>query len=81
MGTWSGHKAKFVRLFADMKAERERGIHAYMEAVKARDFPSLQEESYGIDKGEWEEFVRAEDERNSEKQAAVSATDISEKVY
>jgi 3-methyl-2-oxobutanoate hydroxymethyltransferase len=60
MGTWSGHKAKFVRRFADIKSERERGVTAYADAVRAGTFPRVQEESYAMDKGEWEALLLSE---------------------
>ncbi|KAI0644869.1 ketopantoate hydroxymethyltransferase-domain-containing protein [Trametes meyenii] len=55
VGTWHGHQAKFVRRFADVKAEADRGVKAYMEAVRERSFPALSE-SYGMPKAEWERF-------------------------
>jgi 3-methyl-2-oxobutanoate hydroxymethyltransferase len=60
MGTWSGHKAKFVRRFADIKAERERGVNAYSEAVRDGSFPRIQEESYNMDKAEYEALLISE---------------------
>ncbi|KAI0764320.1 ketopantoate hydroxymethyltransferase [Trametes elegans] len=55
MGTWNGHQARFVRRFADVGAEVERGVKAYMEAVRDRSFPALSE-SYRMPKDEWERF-------------------------
>ncbi|KAJ3854525.1 3-methyl-2-oxobutanoate hydroxymethyltransferase PanB [Lentinula lateritia] len=57
MGTWAGHKAKFVRRFGDLKAERDSAIQKYAEAVKLRTFPD-HSESYTIDKMTWEEISR-----------------------
>ncbi|KAG5724261.1 hypothetical protein E4T56_gene20588, partial [Termitomyces sp. T112] len=33
MGTWHGHKAKFVRRFADLQTARDSGITEYTTAV------------------------------------------------
>ncbi|EJD08149.1 uncharacterized protein FOMMEDRAFT_116604 [Fomitiporia mediterranea MF3/22] len=56
MGTWNGHKAKFVRRFADAKAEHKRGVLDYVEAVRQRSFPD-ETESYGMDENQWKEFL------------------------
>ncbi|KAG7091204.1 hypothetical protein E1B28_010256 [Marasmius oreades] len=51
MGTWSGHKAKFVRHFGDVKSERDAAIQKYVEAVRNGSFPA-ESESYtsgGVD--------------------------------
>ncbi|KIY46185.1 hypothetical protein FISHEDRAFT_47965 [Fistulina hepatica ATCC 64428] len=56
MGTWHGHKAKFVRRFADVKTERDEGIKRYVDAVKSRSFPS-EDESYTLDPEEWSKFL------------------------
>ncbi|KAF5355465.1 hypothetical protein D9758_006314 [Tetrapyrgos nigripes] len=60
MGTWSGHKAKFVRRFGDLKAERDAAVQRYAEAVKSRTFPNPDSESYGIEEAEWEKFLKEE---------------------
>ncbi|KAF9268496.1 hypothetical protein L218DRAFT_513212 [Marasmius fiardii PR-910] len=52
MGTWPGHKAKFVRRFGDVKSERDSAIQGYVEAVKDRSFPA-ESESYTSDKVDW----------------------------
>jgi 3-methyl-2-oxobutanoate hydroxymethyltransferase len=57
MGTWSGHKAKFVRRFADLKTARDLGVANYAEAVKNKTFPSEETESYTVDKEEWDKFM------------------------
>ena len=62
MGTWGGHKAKFVRRFADVKAESERGVREYAKAVKEGTFPS-EAESYTMEDGEWKRFLDMEKER------------------
>lgn len=56
MGTWGGHKAKFVRRFADVKGEVARGVQSYVKGVQARDFPAA-EESYEMPEEEWEKFM------------------------
>ncbi len=42
-----GHVAKFVRQFADVRGEMLRGVTAYAEAVRSREFPAA-EHSYSI---------------------------------
>ena len=60
MGTWSGHKAKFVRRFANLKEVRDNAVQSYGEAVKGGSFPNPETESYTIDKIEWARFMEAE---------------------
>ncbi|KXN84231.1 3-methyl-2-oxobutanoate hydroxymethyltransferase [Leucoagaricus sp. SymC.cos] len=62
MGTWSGHKAKFVRRFADLKTERDRGVEKYNEAVRNGSFPDPDLESYSMDPKEWTKFLKSEEE-------------------
>ena len=57
IGSWSGHKAKFVRHFADSRQLREKAIQNYGEAVKARSFPDPEAESYAFNKLEWSRFL------------------------
>ncbi len=47
LGVHSGHVAKFVRRFADVRAEMLRGVTAYTEAVRSREFPAP-EHTYSI---------------------------------
>jgi 3-methyl-2-oxobutanoate hydroxymethyltransferase len=54
MGTWTGHKAKFVRRFADVRSEAEIGVLGYVNAVREGSFPDLEAESYSMDESEWE---------------------------
>lgn len=61
MGTWSGHKAKFVRRFADSKHVRDNGVKCYNEAVRDGSFPSLETESYSMDPSEWAKFLESEE--------------------
>lgn len=48
-----GHVARFVRQFADVRAEMRRGISAYAEAVRSGEFPTA-EHSYTIPREELE---------------------------
>ena len=57
LGTWSGHKAKFVGQFANLKGVRDSGVHNYAEAVRARMFPDPETESYMADETEWARFM------------------------
>ena len=43
----TGHIPKFVRQFADVRSEMLRGVSAYAEAVRSREFPAA-EHSYSI---------------------------------
>jgi 3-methyl-2-oxobutanoate hydroxymethyltransferase len=54
MGTWSGHKAKFVRRFADVQSEAKRGVTGYAAAVRGRAFPDTEAESYPMEDVEWQ---------------------------
>ena len=47
LGVHDGHVAKFVRRFADVRAEMVRGVDAYTAAVRTRQFPAP-EHSYSI---------------------------------
>ncbi|GLB37337.1 putative catalyzes the reversible reaction in which hydroxymethyl group from 5,10-methylenetetrahydrofolate is transferred onto alpha-ketoisovalerate to form ketopantoate [Lyophyllum shimeji] len=58
MGTWPGHKAKFVRRFADLQTPRDSGVAAYASAVRDGTFPA-DAEGYTMDKEEWEKFLAA----------------------
>ncbi|KAF8799730.1 ketopantoate hydroxymethyltransferase [Phlegmacium glaucopus] len=60
MGTWSGHKAKFVRRFANMKEARDMGVHNYAEAVRTGTFPDPETESYTADQTQWARFMENE---------------------
>lgn len=60
MGTWSGHKAKFVRRFANLKEVRDHAVQSYGEAVREGRFPDSEAESYSMDKLEWARFMEAE---------------------
>ena len=60
MGTWSGHKAKFVRRFANLKEARNHAVQSYGEAVREGNFPDSEAESYSMDKTEWARFMATE---------------------
>lgn len=57
MSTWPGHKAKFVRRFADVSEETKKGVTGYIEAVRDRSFPDPETEGYKMDEVEWENFL------------------------
>lgn len=57
MGTWSGHKAKFVRRFGDVKSERDSAIQNFAEAVRERSFPA-ESESYTSEKVDWDSLSK-----------------------
>jgi len=57
MGTWSGHKAKFVRRFADVHSEERLGVTSYAAAVRERTFPDIEAESYPMEDIEWQQVV------------------------
>ncbi|TFK28049.1 ketopantoate hydroxymethyltransferase [Coprinopsis marcescibilis] len=60
MGTWSGHKAKFVRRFANLKEVRDNGVQKYAEGVRDGSFPDPATESYSMDPELWEKFLEKE---------------------
>jgi 3-methyl-2-oxobutanoate hydroxymethyltransferase len=62
MSTWSGHKAKFVRRFADVQSEAEKGVTGFIGAVREGTFPDPKKESYEMDKGEWDLLLKLEDD-------------------
>jgi 3-methyl-2-oxobutanoate hydroxymethyltransferase len=47
LGVHTGHVAKFVRRFADVRSEMLKGVSAYAEAVRTREFPGT-DHSYSI---------------------------------
>ena len=57
MGTWGGHKAKFVRRFGDVRGEVQKGVKAYIQAVRDRTFPSTSE-SYEFAAEELDRFYQ-----------------------
>ncbi len=42
LGLGSGHVATFVRRFADLRSEAVRGLSAYADAVRSREFPAAE---------------------------------------
>ncbi|MGI9556806.1 MAG: 3-methyl-2-oxobutanoate hydroxymethyltransferase, partial [Solirubrobacterales bacterium] len=57
LGIYSGHTPRFVRRFAEVRAEMVRGVSAYAEDVRSRSFPAA-EHTYSIDPDELAEFRR-----------------------
>jgi 3-methyl-2-oxobutanoate hydroxymethyltransferase len=57
MTRWHGKKAKFVRRFADVGHEEDRGVQNYINAVREGSFPNAQTEGYEMTSGEWEKFL------------------------
>ncbi|KDQ13963.1 hypothetical protein BOTBODRAFT_33084 [Botryobasidium botryosum FD-172 SS1] len=62
LGTWSGHKAKFVRRFAQVGAHADQGVAEYVKAVRDRSFPSIPQETYEIPEDEWNKFLELDGE-------------------
>ncbi|KAG8955651.1 hypothetical protein FRC04_007642 [Tulasnella sp. 424] len=58
VGVWSGHKAKFVRRFAEVGKAAGEGVASYAAAVRSGQFPDIVGESYGMDAGQWQEFQK-----------------------
>lgn len=65
VGVWSGHKAKFVRRFAEVAKVASEGVAAYASAVKGGEFPSEATESYAMDDEVWAEFQEVVGARNA----------------
>lgn len=51
---------RFVRHFADVQKEIERGVAAYVHAVKDGSFPNPEREGYAIDPTQWESFLHTQ---------------------
>jgi 3-methyl-2-oxobutanoate hydroxymethyltransferase len=47
LGIHEGHKPKFVKQYADVRAEMRRGVQGYAAEVRSRAFPAP-EHDYGI---------------------------------
>lgn len=60
MGTWEGHKAKFVRRFSDVGRVSREGVSAYAEGVRSRNFPDAEKEGYGMGDEEFQRFMDME---------------------
>ena len=57
LGIYGGHQAKFVKRFAELRAEMIRGVGDYASEVRARSFPAA-EHVYSVDADELEAFRR-----------------------
>lgn len=55
LGIFGGHTAKFVKRFADVRAEMVRGVSAYADEVRAGTFPGP-EHIYSVDPAELSQF-------------------------
>ena len=64
LGIHAGFKPKFVRQFADVRAEMLRGVQAYAAAVRHREFPTP-EHAYGIAPEELDRLKAALGERDA----------------
>lgn len=62
LGITSGHVAKFVRQFADVRAASLQGVEAYVEAVRDGEFPAV-EHTYAISPDELDALTAALAER------------------
>ena len=58
LGVYDGHKPKFVKRFAEVRAESLKGVKAYTDEVRARTFPAEEQHTYSISQEELEEFAR-----------------------
>jgi 3-methyl-2-oxobutanoate hydroxymethyltransferase len=58
LGVYDGHQAKFVKRFAEVRAESLKGVRAYTEEVRARKFPDEERHTYSIPQEELEELAR-----------------------
>ncbi|KAG6329464.1 hypothetical protein ID866_9626 [Astraeus odoratus] len=64
VGTWSGHKPRFVRHFGDVRKEVARGVSGYANAVRDGTFPDPEREGYVMDHDEWQKFLVADGKPN-----------------
>ena len=58
LGVYDGHQPKFVKRFAEVRAESLKGVRSYTEEVRARTFPDEEQHTYSIPQEELEEFAR-----------------------
>jgi 3-methyl-2-oxobutanoate hydroxymethyltransferase len=58
LGVYDGHQAKFVKRFAEVRAESLKGVRSYTEEVRARTFPNEERHTYSIPQEELEELAR-----------------------
>jgi 3-methyl-2-oxobutanoate hydroxymethyltransferase len=57
LGIFSGHQAKFVKRFAEVRDAMVGGVQAYADEVRAGTFPA-EEHTYSIDAEQLEEFKK-----------------------
>jgi 3-methyl-2-oxobutanoate hydroxymethyltransferase len=58
LGVYDGHKPKFVKRFAEVRAESLKGVRAYTDEVRAKTFPDEEQHTYSIPQDELEELAR-----------------------
>jgi 3-methyl-2-oxobutanoate hydroxymethyltransferase len=76
LGVYAGHKPKFVKRYADIRAEMIRGVAAYADEVRSGAFPGP-EHIYSVEPAELAEFRRYLDqEALTESDWDWSATEI-----
>jgi 3-methyl-2-oxobutanoate hydroxymethyltransferase len=80
LGIYGGHKAKFVKQYAQLRGEMIDAVSTYAGEVRKRGFPAP-EHTYGIDADELETFKRYLQQRSSRSSEASfggdwSATEI-----
>jgi 3-methyl-2-oxobutanoate hydroxymethyltransferase len=64
LGIHDGHKAKFVKQWADIKSEMVRGVKAYADEVRGRTFPAP-EHTYSIPPEELERLNKLRPRREA----------------
>jgi 3-methyl-2-oxobutanoate hydroxymethyltransferase len=63
LGIYGGHQAKFVKRYANLRAEMLRGVGEYAREVRERAFPGP-EHTYSIDPEELDAFRRYLDQES-----------------
>jgi 3-methyl-2-oxobutanoate hydroxymethyltransferase len=63
LGIYSGHRAKFVKRYAELRDEMIRGVGTYAREVRERAFPAP-EHTYAIDQEELDAFRRYLDQES-----------------
>jgi 3-methyl-2-oxobutanoate hydroxymethyltransferase len=58
LGVYDGHQPKFVKRFAEVRAESLKGVRAFTEEVRAKTFPNEEQHTYSIPQEELEELAR-----------------------
>jgi 3-methyl-2-oxobutanoate hydroxymethyltransferase len=64
LGIHDGHKAKFVKQWADIRSEMVRGVQAYADEVRGRTFPAP-EHGYSIAPEELERLKKLRPRQNA----------------